>query len=152
MTAAHEVFAVEFTGGSMRPVVPAGARLECRPAATFAPGDIVVFNAGDQLVAHRVLYSRGQGAELTVVTTSDCRAENDGPQEVQRILGVVTALTYGGKTVDCRRALVRSLFRLLAWSHRWHHRRAAGSPGPAARTHRLLCHLAAGCLWKCLAR
>lgn len=152
MPVAPELFTVEFTGGSMRPVVPAGAWLECRPAETFAPGDIVVFNAGDQLVAHRVLYSGGQGAELTVITTSDCRAGNDGPQEVQRILGVVTALSYEGKTVNCQRPLVRSLFRLLAWSHRWHHRHSASSPGPAARSHRLGCHLAAACLWKCLAR
>lgn len=152
MPAAQELFTVEFTGASMRPVVPAGAWLECRPAETFAPGDIVVLNAGEQLVAHRVLYCRGQGPELRVVTTSDCRAQNDGPQEVQRILGVVTTISYGGKTVNCRQALARCLFRLLAWSHRWHHRVVARPTSPAARGHRLGCHLAAACLWNCLAR
>jgi hypothetical protein len=74
-------------GTSMRPLIwPGGVvRVEPARAADVRPGDVVLVDAGDGLVCHRLVYVAGDRA---VTRGDDCR-DADPPQPADAIIGRV---------------------------------------------------------------
>lgn len=75
-------------GNSMAPTLPAGCEVEVAPLAGRPPtGALVVFLAGDGLVAHRLVCRRAG----RWITQGDGSPLPDPPLTPERVLGVVTA-------------------------------------------------------------
>jgi len=126
-------------GGSMRPFIPDGSRLDVRPcdAAGTNPGDVVlVVLPGDRLVAHRLLVPPRRGRPA--VTRGDRAPGWDPPIPAEDIIGLVVAATPpGGGRRDLRRPGWRLLGLVLALVGPWAGlltavRRPSRRPGPAA--------------------
>ena len=143
---------VEFYGNSMRPLIQSGAALLCSTERLPRVGDIVLFQADELLVAHRLVGWRGTGAERQMLLRGDNRRRLDPPLDLGRCLGVVEAIFSNGKRLDCRRPVVRVGFWLVAKAGR-----VAAPDGPrgqaptgktrlASRFHRLVCYLVHTCL------
>lgn len=94
-------------GNSMLPTLPAECEIEVVPlSGPPALGDLIVFVAGDVLVAHRLV--RRQGGRL--IAQGDHRLGPDRPLTPDQILGRVAA-AY----VDAQRVWPTSGARRTAW-------------------------------------
>ncbi len=78
--------------GSMRPAIPVGAFLEVEPATgeRCRPGDIVVYRAGDKLVAHRILWRISLGGRRLFFEKGDTNKRGRWIRGA-RVCGLVTA-------------------------------------------------------------
>ena len=93
-------------GGSMRPLFAPGDVVRVRPAraADVRPGDVVVFDAGDdQLVCHRLVYASG----ARVVTRGDDCPSADAPISADAIVGRVDIPPSPRALYSALRALFR---------------------------------------------
>jgi hypothetical protein len=84
-------------GTSMRPEIPDGARLNLCAPNQIRLGDIVLFTAGDRLVAHRVI----RRDPKRVLTIGDSCASPDAPIPRERILATVRSVRIGSRSFDC---------------------------------------------------
>ncbi len=109
---------VEFQGSSMDPILRSGARLRCSCERQPALGDIVVFQADGHLIAHRVIGWRGSSSGRELLLAGDNRSLQDPPVQAAQCLGVVEAINYQGRHLDCTRPFVRATFRALAVANR----------------------------------
>jgi signal peptidase I len=84
-------------GGSMEPLIPAGALIEVEPRGIEAlrRGDVIVYRSGEALVAHRLVGKTGAGADLRFITKGDAASwrlrEEVAPGQV---LGRVCAVSW----------------------------------------------------------
>jgi signal peptidase I len=87
-------------GTSMVPAVRPGdvLTIQRRAITELVLGDVVVFARGGRLFAHRVveLVSTAAGA-LTVIARGDAHRRSDPPVTMTEVVGVVVALTRGGR-------------------------------------------------------
>lgn len=111
-------------GHSMRPWIPHGAVLEVAPRAPAAVrrGDVLLYAAGEQVVAHRVLRLEGS----TFVTRGDSAARVDRVAP-EHVLGVVVARLAAGPHGARRVALDGILPRLLGRASSALHRTSRGA-------------------------
>ena len=91
-------FRLSLRGTSMVPTLPVKCEIEVaplpeRPRELLLLGSLVVFAAGDILVAHRLV--RRAGGQW--VMQGDGRRAPDLPVEPEQVLGVVTAAYQGGR-------------------------------------------------------
>jgi hypothetical protein len=93
----------------MRPLLAPGARLRVRPAGVAAarPGDVVVVDCGDRLVAHRLLYVTRAG----FVTRGDNSPDDDGTRPHAALIGVVEIEPGPRALYAALRVLLRCPFR-----------------------------------------
>lgn len=107
------------TGHSMGRQLPAGApvRIQLSRREHYVPGEVVAFQNGARLIAHRVLFCGTAGRRRgIVITRGDALLTPDLPFHVSAILGAVVAVQtqrgWGPPAALPRRALVeRSLAR-----------------------------------------
>jgi hypothetical protein len=93
------------TGVSMRPLIAPGGvvRVEPARAADVRPGDVVLVDAGDRIVCHRLVYVAAGRAVTRGDNTLDC----DPPQPASAIIGRV-AIPPSPHALYCAvRALLR---------------------------------------------
>jgi hypothetical protein len=95
-------------GDSMAPTLPQSCEIEVAPLpAGVRLGDLLVFAAGDALVAHRLV--RCSGAQW--ITQGDGRLGPDPPLDPSQVLGIVVT----AYTLDGRRCWPGRSARPLAW-------------------------------------
>ncbi len=108
--------------GSMAPAIPVGARLEIlvRPDRKCRAGDVVVFQEGDKLIAHRILLVLPLGRRRCLLEKGDANPLGRWRRETAvrgRVVGFTTAA--GSTTTDpadsnlARRGLRRHLRQWL---------------------------------------
>ena len=85
-------------GASMEPTIPDASliRIRCREPEACRVGDVVVMQAGNRVIAHRVLHRgrRGQAREY-LITRGDARWLPDPPVPAAALLGIVTGVAVG---------------------------------------------------------
>ena len=111
--AAEGRFCWQLRGRSMTPTLPPACQIEVIPLPEPPPlGALVVFAAGDRLIAHRLV--RRAGARW--VTQGDGALAADAPLAADQILGMVAA-AYRGRGVHTtgRRCWPARGARWLAW-------------------------------------
>lgn len=74
--------------GSMEPVLSANDLVFVKAAERYEPGDIVVYQAGGELIIHRIQSVSSDGS--TVVTKGDANSVPDSPISVSAIKGKMT--------------------------------------------------------------
>lgn len=89
-------------GASMQPTFPSHCEIEIVPVPTEGPklGDVLVFMAGDALIAHRLV----QRSDRAWITQGDGRLGSDPPLHPSQVLGKVTAVYQGERCIWPRRA------------------------------------------------
>lgn len=86
--------------GSMEPTFSKGTLLVVRQADDVAPGDVVVYQDGRELVVHRVVSVEGS----VVVTQGDANNVADAPFDKSQVKGVVVGwVPWLGYVVDALR-------------------------------------------------
>lgn len=86
--------------GSMEPTFSKGTLLVVRQAGDVAPGDVVVYQDGRELVVHRVVSVEGS----VVVTQGDANNVTDAPFDKSQVKGVVVGwVPWLGYVVDALR-------------------------------------------------
>lgn len=89
--------------GSMEPTFSKGTLLVVRQADDVAPGDVVVYQDGRELVVHRVVSVQ----DTTVVTQGDANNVADAPFDKSQVKGVVVGwVPWLGYVVDALRTPV----------------------------------------------
>ena len=100
--AENQELEVPIRGGSMRPLLREGDAVRVRPQALgYRPGDIVVFRAGQDLIAHRLLrrIPDGKGGRLLITQGDRCpRPDPSLPESAA--LGKVTGIRRAGRLID----------------------------------------------------
>jgi signal peptidase I len=76
---------VRVASGSMEPALLPGTYVAVRRAAHYAPGDIVVYERGRDLVIHRVI----DVGRRSLITQGDANPAPDAPVPLTRVLGKV---------------------------------------------------------------
>jgi hypothetical protein len=90
-----EAVLVPTRGSSMSPLISDGCRLKVEPVAphSLRLGDIILYRAGENLVAHRLVGKRGEGQDLRLLSKGDAfpwqAREKVAPEQ---IIGRVTAV------------------------------------------------------------
>lgn len=85
----YEIYNV--VSGSMEPEIPVGSAIyvHTEPPEQIAEGDVIAFQSGDSVIAHRVV--RNQSVEGTFTTKGDANAEQDmNPVSYDACIGKVT--------------------------------------------------------------
>ncbi|MFL6194444.1 MAG: S24/S26 family peptidase [Thermoanaerobaculia bacterium] len=83
---------VSVRGDCMDPVLADGDRVRVAAARFYAPGDVIVFRAGDgRLTAHRLLGYRFHQGRMALVTRGDGCVVHDPPVPLAAVLGRVEA-------------------------------------------------------------
>jgi signal peptidase I len=87
-------FSMVIISDSMYPFIKKGNQIEIRaiPQKGLRRGDIVVYNANDDLIAHRFLGWLRKGAEKHLITKGDNFARFDKPVSIASVLGRVTSI------------------------------------------------------------
>jgi hypothetical protein len=84
-----------FTGGSMEPAIPSGARLRLSCGAAVAPGDVAAFVHDGHVLVHRVLAI----AAPLVLTRGDALNVPDPPLPLDHAFARVTSVLSGSEWV-----------------------------------------------------
>ena len=78
----------------MQPTLPVECDIEIIPLpASIRPGDLIVFVAGDALIAHRLVRMRGN----SWIAQGDGRPGPDQPLSPDQVLGIVVAAYREGR-------------------------------------------------------
>ncbi|MBI5653986.1 MAG: signal peptidase I [Chloroflexi bacterium] len=99
---------ITIVGASMLPLLRAGDRVIVEPRQQIQPGAIVVFQQGDQLIAHRVLRIEDRAGQVVLTTKGDATWHLDPPVRADAILGCAVAIERGARvlSLDTRAARV----------------------------------------------
>jgi hypothetical protein len=112
---------IAVAGGSMRPLVPPGARVRVRPCAVdeVRPGQIALFRRERTLFVHRVVDVR-RGPRAAIAERGDAALTTTW-REPSALVGLVEGVWLGERYLD----LARGSGRLLsaAFDARWRWRR-----------------------------
>ena len=130
----HGKVRLRVAGSSMLPTLWPGDFLsfESAPAQPIRPGMIVLVQLDDRFVIHRVM--RCEGNEF--VTRGDAMVQSDTPARRSDILGSLTCISRGSKTLTAT-SKISGRQRVLGWllcrcsllhrlALRWHSERASG--------------------------
>jgi hypothetical protein len=82
-----------FTGASMEPAIPSGARLRLTCGTPVAPGDVAAFVHDGHLLVHRVL----DVAPPQMLTRGDALVVPDPPIPLENVFARVEAIEDGGE-------------------------------------------------------
>jgi hypothetical protein len=111
---------VAASGVSMRPLIAPGGRLLVEFGATQPRvGDVVLFERGDDLVAHRIVGSRRRDSREQLLVKGDAEAYFDRPIGHEDVLGVVRGVSAGPEGSTSRRGLNGRSSRVIAGVSRW---------------------------------
>lgn len=90
------------TGSSMLPTLWPGDLLTLQSTASdpICPGEIVLFQREDRLVIHRVVRLSSHRQQDGVMTRGDSMAQDDAPIAVSDVLGRVTEVRRGPRTIS----------------------------------------------------
>jgi signal peptidase I len=117
-------------GDSMWPTIPAGTLVEV--ARIFPddlrPGDIVVWQQGGVLIAHRIMERAQRGSDAFLVTKGDNSAATDQLFSQDAILGRVVAI-YGPDRQKLRQSRRPRRVETTFWIVRWRVRSFLGAMG-----------------------
>src|SRR5262245_26121553 len=126
-------------GASMRPLIGPETTLLVEFGGVAEIGDLILFQRGDILVAHRLVARRWRGAEI-LIAKGDAEPYFDAPVRPSELLGVVRALRRNNAapatSLGCvgRTARLMARISFLAGRSAWIARRAAAIlPGPMQR-------------------
>ncbi len=92
-----DVVLVPTQGSSMHPLIPEGCRIQVEPVAPEALrlGDVIVYRAGEALMAHRLVAKRENGGSLRLVTKGDAISwEFREEVEPAQVLGRVSVVNW----------------------------------------------------------
>jgi len=107
-------------GLSMRPAIYDGEWVAVRRVATseVGAGDIVIYQAGNVFVAHRVIRRREQAGQVFFAVKGDAQL---AAEEIaaERVVARVVALERGSRRIDLDRPGRRLANRLLAGYSSW---------------------------------
>ncbi len=107
-------------GASMTPALLPGTRLRIAPAdvTRVRPGDVLLYRAGERLVCHRLLLTRGTGAAWAGLTSGDAAPHVvtwvDGANVLGRVVAVDAPAPRSLETVAARLAARTRVARALA--------------------------------------
>jgi signal peptidase I len=89
-----EEHSLTVTSGSMRPLLKAGDKVVVKGclAQRLSRGDIIIYEAGHLLYAHRFLYKQISNQGTWLVAKGDCRRSMDLPFQSEFLLGRVIAI------------------------------------------------------------
>lgn len=116
-------------GDSMWPTIPAGSVVDVQEISTadIRLGDVVVWQQGADLIAHRVVQKVRSDAALLIRTRGDNCANCDHLLSPQQVLGRVTTIRQGQATV--REATGQRGLAAVFWVSWWHVRSFLGGVG-----------------------
>lgn len=88
-------------GSSMYPVSRSGDIITIRPtrAADVSIGDVIVYNAGRRMVAHRLVSKRKENNQVVLICQGDTFMRPDPPIRPEQVLGKVVAVSRNGQTI-----------------------------------------------------
>lgn len=107
------------SGSSMRPFLPAGARIlvSAAEAGRIAPGDLVVFDHEGTIVCHRMLRRRARGDGDVVLTKGDGWRTLESWIPAAQLVGKVVGVERNGMRLSLETPARRLQARLIArWS------------------------------------
>ncbi|MBI2883966.1 MAG: hypothetical protein HYY11_08685 [Candidatus Methylomirabilis oxyfera] len=124
----REGYSVRFQakGASMYPTIDDGEEIVVEPVAPSAVkvGDVLLYRAQRRIIAHRVVQmarTEGRGRNYSFILQGDALDSCDAPVEASQILGRVTCVQRGGRTVELERCVPTRVsgVRLCAVRLRW---------------------------------
>ncbi len=99
-----------FTGASMLPRIKEGDKLLVQHGSyRIRSGDVVVFRAAGELVAHRVLSIKRYSDKKIYLMKGDNRRTFDAPVPESSVVGRVMRIKRGEKSIDLERSHARFL-------------------------------------------
>ncbi len=97
--------------GSMEPALSVDDLVIVKNTRQFAPGDVIVFQSGNDLIIHRVVSIQDD----TIITKGDANDVADDPISIQAVKGVmVCAIPKVGAAVDILQQPAVAILILLA--------------------------------------
>ena len=108
-------------GLSMAPFIYGGEWVVVRRAGKekIRLGDVVIYQAGNVFVAHRVICKRGQDGQAYFTVKGDAHLAAEGEIAAGEIVARVVALQKMGKRIDLNRPRWRLANRLIALCSAW---------------------------------
>ena len=105
-----------FQGGSMSPTIKAKDFIVCKPVTCvdISPGDIVLYHAGSNLVAHRLIKIDRSYDKAKLVTKGDASNREDSPIAPEQILAKVIAIEKPNGTIRLDDKLGKTVNYLIA--------------------------------------
>ena len=104
----------------MRPLVGAGSRMLVDFGASPPRiGEIVVFERGDRIVAHRIVDRRQRDGREQLLVKGDAEAYFDPPIGRDDVLGIVRGVSRGATDRPARRGVSGRSSRVIARVSRW---------------------------------
>ena len=126
---------LETRGTSMRPLVRAGSRMLVDfGAQPSGVGQVVVFEHGDGIVAHRIVGQRQRDGSEELILKGDAEPFFDRPIAPADVLGIVRGIRPPGSGPVRQRGFDGPSSRLIARVSRWSGRGARVARRVAART------------------
>jgi hypothetical protein len=109
-------------GGSMLPWIRSGDCLVAAPlpVTSLVPGDLVLFERGGALVAHRLIRRIGKEDGNYLVTKGDWMTTEDIPLAPTAVIGKVIAIDRRGRRIRLDRRATGLLMRFTGWVVRHH--------------------------------
>jgi hypothetical protein len=110
-----EARSVAVVGWSMWPLLRPGARVEFQPLSGVPQlGAILVYDAGDLLVAHRLVRLMHQSDATRLATKGDWSSRCDPPIDPEQVLGEVVTVRFGGFSLPVGNRVSRRIGWLFA--------------------------------------
>jgi hypothetical protein len=108
-------------GLSMTPAIQGGEWVVVRRVSTeeVRIGDVVIYQAGNVFVAHRIIRKREQGGSICFTVKGDAHLAAEGEIAPREIVARVVALQKMGERIDMDRPRWRLANRLIAHCSSW---------------------------------
>jgi signal peptidase I len=103
------------SGRSMHPLMRQGdsIRLEKCTARALAIGDIITFKKDGNYFTHRLLWTTKRGNGIRLITKGDNEINTDPPVSPVSVIGKVTSIQRGNRTLHLNTPFWRSMNRLF---------------------------------------
>jgi hypothetical protein len=108
-------------GLSMAPTIYGGEWVVVRRvnAEKVGVGDVVIYQAGNVFVAHRIIRKREQGGKVYFTVKGDAHLEAEGEIAAEELVAKVVALQKKGKRIDMNRPRWRLANKAIALCSAW---------------------------------
>ncbi len=92
---------ISTVGSSMYPVSRSGDIITVRPtrAVDVSAGDVILYNAGRRMVAHRLVSKRKENNQVVLICQGDTFMRPDPSIQPEQVLGKVVAVSRNGRTI-----------------------------------------------------